>query len=155
MALAAVKGGNGGPMILGVSRYYLHPETGDAEFALPMRLVLVPRTATVAWTADLDGDGSPEWILESAKVRAVFSTLDGGRCMELTWKDTNTNFLPDTGIFGQAGTVEVSQKGDALEFTGKGWKRTATLSGTALTVEQSTQLPPENLASEKRGNITF
>jgi len=42
--------------------------TGDAEFALPMRLVLVPRTATIAWTADLDGDGSAEWILESAKV---------------------------------------------------------------------------------------
>jgi hypothetical protein len=29
------------------------------------------------------------------------------------------------------------------------------LSGTALTVEQSTQLPPENLTSEKRGNITL
>jgi len=129
--------------------------TGDADLVMPMRLVLVPRAGTVAWTADLDGDGSPEWILESAKVRAVFSAQDGGRCMELTWKDTNTNFLPDTGIFGQAGAVEVSQKGDALEFTGKGWKRTATLSGTALTVEQSTQLPPENLTSEKRGNITL
>jgi acetyltransferase len=34
MALAAVLEGEGGPMILGVSRYYLHPETGSAEFAL-------------------------------------------------------------------------------------------------------------------------
>jgi acetyltransferase len=34
MALAAVKPDGAGEMMLGVSRYYLHPETGDAEFAL-------------------------------------------------------------------------------------------------------------------------
>jgi acetyltransferase len=34
MALAAVKRDGAGEMMLGVSRYYLHPETGDAEFAL-------------------------------------------------------------------------------------------------------------------------
>ena len=128
---------------------------GGADLALPMRVVLVPRTATVAWTADLDGDGAPEWILESAKVRAVFSTQDGGRWMEFTWKDTNTNFLPETGVFAQAGPVEVRQNGDALEFTGRGWKRTVTLSGTALTVEQSTPLPPETLTTGKRGNLTL
>ena len=88
-------------------------------------------------------------------MRAVFSTQDGGRWMEFTWKDTNANFLPETGVFAQAGPVEVSQNGDALEFTGKGWKRTVSLDGTVLTVEQSTPLPPENLASEKRGNITL
>ena len=128
---------------------------GGADLAMPMRVVLVPRTAAVAWTADLDGDGAPEWILESAKVRAVFSAQDGGRWMEFTWKDTNTNFLPETGIFAQAGPVEVRQNGDALEFTGKGWKRTVTLNGAALTVEQSTPLPPETLTTEKRGNLTL
>ena len=105
--------------------------------------------AAVAWTADLDGDGSPEWILESAKVRAVFSAQDGGRWMEFTWKDTNTNFLPETGVFAQAGPVEVRQNGDALEFTGKGWKRTVTLNGAALTVEQSTPLPAEILTTRE------
>jgi hypothetical protein len=129
--------------------------SNGADLAVPMRLALIPRTATLAWTADLDGDGEPEWILESAKVRAVFSTQDGGRWMEFTWKDTNANFLPETGVFVQAGPVEVSQNGDALEFTGKGWKRTARLDGSVLTVEQSTPLPPENLAGEKRGNITL
>jgi hypothetical protein len=128
---------------------------GGADLAMPMRLVLVPRSAAIAWSADLDGDGAPEWILESAKVRAVFSGQDGGRWMEFTWKDTNTNFLPETGIFAQAGPVEVRQYGDALEFTGKGWKRTVTLNGTALTVEQSTPLPPETLTGEKRGNLTL
>jgi len=128
---------------------------GGAALAVPMRLVLVPRTSAVVWTADLDGDGAPEWILESAKVRAVFSTQDGGRWMEFTWKDTNTNFLPETGIFAQAGPVEVRQNGDALEFTGKGWKRTVTLSGATLAVEQSTPLPPETLTTERRGNLTL
>ena len=112
-------------------------------------LALVPRMATLAWTADLDGDGLPEWILESAKVRAVFSAQDGGRWMEFTWKDTNANFLPETGLFAQAGPVEVAQNGDALEFTGKGWKRTVKLDGTALTVEQSTALPAGDSGQRK------
>jgi acetyltransferase len=34
MALAAVKTEGAGEIMLGVSRYYLHPETGDAEFAV-------------------------------------------------------------------------------------------------------------------------
>jgi acetyltransferase len=34
MALAAVKKDSAGDMMLGVSRYYLNPETGDAEFAV-------------------------------------------------------------------------------------------------------------------------
>jgi acetyltransferase len=34
MALAAVREADGGAQILGVSRYYLHPETGAAEFAV-------------------------------------------------------------------------------------------------------------------------
>jgi hypothetical protein len=129
--------------------------SGGASLAVPMRLVLVPRTTAVVWTADLDGDGAPEWILESAKVRAVFSTQDGGRWMEFTWKDTNTNFLPETGLFAQAGPVEVRQHGDKLEFTGKGWKRTVTLTGATLTVEQSAPLPPETLSTDKRGNLTL
>jgi hypothetical protein len=120
-----------------------------------MRVVLVPRTGTVVWSADLDGDGSPEWILESAKVRAVFSTQYGGRWMEFTWKDTDVNFLPEAGLFAQAGPVDVRQNGDALEFSGKGWKRTVTLNGATLTVEQSTELPPDSLSPEKQGNLTL
>jgi hypothetical protein len=129
--------------------------SGGASLVVPMRVAPVPRTATVVWTADLDGDGAPEWILESAKVRAVFSAQDGGRWMEFTWKDTNTDFLPEAGVFAQAGAVEVRQNGEALEFTGKGWKRTVTLNGATVTVEQSTPLPPETLVGEKRGNLTL
>ena len=114
-----------------------------------------PRGRTVAWSADLDGDGSPEWVLETQTVRAVFSAQDGGRWMEFTWKDTNTNFLPETGLFAQAGPVEVRAAGDTLEFTGKGWKRTITLNGASLTIQQSNPLPAELPGPEKRGNVTL
>jgi hypothetical protein len=126
-----------------------------ADTDLPMRVVLLPRGRTVAWSADLDGDGSPDWVLESQKVRAIFSTQDGGRWMEFTWKDTNVNYLPEQGLFAGPGPVEVRAADDALEFTGKGWKRTARLSETTLTIEQSSPLPADRLISEKRGGATL
>jgi hypothetical protein len=122
---------------------------------LPMRVVLLRRGSTVAWSADLDGDGSREWVLESQKVRAIFSGQDGGRWMEFTWKDTNVNFLPEQGLFAAPGPVEVRAVDDALEFTGKGWKRTARLSETTLTIEQSSPLPADAPTSEKRGGATL
>jgi hypothetical protein len=105
--------------------------------------------------ADLDGDGSPEWILESQKARAIFSTQDGGRWIEFAWKDGDRNFLPEQGAFAGTGRVDVKEIGDGLEFTGKGWKRTVRLVEGALTVEQTTPLPADGLTGEKRGNLTF
>src|SRR5450432_1005036 len=129
--------------------------TNGADLDVPMRVLLVPRGRTVAWSADLDGDGYPEWILESPKVRAVFSEQDGGRWMEFTWKDTNANFFPEGGAFAAPGPVEVHANGDMLEFQGKDWKRTVSLSDTALTVDQTTPLPAETPAPEKRGNTSL
>ena len=129
--------------------------TGAAELDLPMRALLVPRGRTVAWTADLDGDGSPEWILETQKVRAVFSSQDGGRWMEFTWKDGNVNFLPEQGALAGTGPVAVHAEGDALVFAGKGWQRTVRLAETTLTVEQSAPLAPDRLTPERRGSVSF
>jgi len=129
--------------------------TGGAAQDLPMRVVLIPRAGAVAWSADLDGDGSPEWILETQKVRAVFSSEDAGRWMEFNWKDTNLNCLPERGVFAAPGPVEVRAAGDTLEFTGKGWKRTVRLSGTSLTIEQTTSLPADGLMPQHRGNVDF
>ena len=129
--------------------------TGAAKLDLPMRVVLIPRGRTVAWSADLDGDGSPEWVLETQKVRAVFSAQDGGRWMEFNWKDTNLNYLPEQGVFAAHGPVEVHAAGDALEFAGPGWKRTVRLDGSTLTFEQSTPLPADGLTPDRRGNIDF
>ncbi len=138
----------------GLREWRLHV-AGGANVDLPMRVLLLPRGRTVAWSADLDGDGSPEWILESQKVRAVFSSQDGGRWTEFTWKDANVNFLPEAGIFAARGAVEVRAEGDALEFSGQGWKRTVRLAGNALTVEQSTPIAADGLAEERRGNATL
>jgi hypothetical protein len=129
--------------------------TGGAEVTLPMRVILVPRNATVAWTADLDSDGQPEWILESPKVRAIFSTQDGGRWTEFTWKDSNTNFLPAAGLFAGSGPVEIRPTGDALEITGGNVKRKVSLNGTALTIEQTTPLPADTLTPGKKGPATL
>jgi hypothetical protein len=88
-------------------------------------------------------------------VRAVFSSQDGGRWMEFTWKDTNLNFLPEQGAFAGAGPVEVHAAGDSLEFGGKGWKRVVHLIDTTLSVEQTTPLAAGGLMAERRGNVDF
>jgi len=128
---------------------------GGAEMDVPLRAVLIPRGRTVTWTADLDGDGSPEWILESPKARAVFSSQDGGRWIEFTWKDTNTNLLPESGLFAQPGSAEVRAVTNGLEFSGKGWKRTVTLSGGELAIVHSAPLPPPSSVGTKRGAVTL
>jgi hypothetical protein len=144
----------GKPDVAGLRGWRLHV-SGAADLDLPMRALLVPRGRTVAWTADLDGDGSPEWILETQRVRAVFSSQDGGRWMEFTWKDGNFNFLPDQGTLAGGGPAEIRADGDGLVISGKGWQRTVRLSDTVLTVEQSTPLPLDRLTPERRGNVNF
>ncbi|MBZ5578443.1 MAG: beta-galactosidase [Acidobacteriia bacterium] len=138
----------------GLRDWQLHV-TGGAEVDLPMRTLLLPRAGTVAWTADLDGDGLPEWVLESPQVRAVFSTRDGGRWMELTWKDTDTNFLPEDGALAQPGTAHIHAAGDALILEGNGWVRTVRLSGATLTLERTSELPRDALAPQTIGNVSL
>ena len=75
--------------------------------------------------------------------------------MEFNWKDTNLNYLPEQGAFAAHGPVEVHSSGDALEFAGPGWKRTVRLDGSTLTFEQTTPLPADGLAPDRRGNIDF
>jgi hypothetical protein len=122
---------------------------------MPMRLVLLPRGRTVVWSADLDGDGSADWVLETQKLRAVFSSQDGGRWMEFTWKDANVNFLPEEGALGGPGPVTARVDGEGVEFAGPGWSRKVRLSDNALTIEQNTPLPPGGPVPEKRGNATL
>jgi hypothetical protein len=134
--------------------------SGGAKLEIPARFLAIPRGQAVAWSADLDGDGSPEWILENQKVRAVFSAQDGGRWLEFVWKDSapyGLNVLPESGAFSGAGPVEVHAGDGALEFTGKDWKRTVRLAGAEarLTIEQTTPLPPEILETGKHNEITF
>jgi hypothetical protein len=116
---------------------------------------LIPRGHTVAWSADLDGDGSPDWVVESQKARAIFSAADGGRWMEFTSKENDQNFLPLEGAFGAAGRVEVKIDGEGLEFRGDGWSRTVRLNGARLEIEQDSPLPVDRLSGTKRSNVTL
>lgn len=129
--------------------------TGGAQVDLPMRALLLPRGRTVAWSADLDGDGSVDWVLESQKVRVVFSSQDGGRWMEFTGKDLNVNFLPEQGVFAAQGAVEVHANEDSLVFSGKDWKRTVKLIENVVTMESTSPLPPDGLRDDRRGNTSL
>ncbi len=128
---------------------------GAATLEMPFRVLLLPRGRTAVWKADLDGDGSDEWVIESAKTRAVFSAQDGGRWLEFTWKETGTNVLPEQGAFTAAGPVEVRSGSDSLEFTGRGWKRTVRLDGAALEVEQTAALPAGAPWPGRRGSVSL
>lgn len=128
--------------------------SGAAEVDLQARFAVIPRGETLVYSTDLDNDGQPEWVLENQRVRAVFSTQDGGRWLEFVWKDSGLNLLPENGALTGAGASEVEEKPNgSLEFHGKGWSRTVRLAGATLTIEQTTPLPPETLHTEKKSDI--
>ena len=114
--------------------------SGGADVDMPVRFVAIPRGQTVAYSADLDGDGYPEWILESQRARAVFSAQDGGRWLEFVWKENGANVLADNGALAGAGPVDVRMEDSALKFSAKGWQRTARLNEGVLTIEQTAPL---------------
>jgi hypothetical protein len=127
--------------------------SGPTQLELPLRLVLIPRGGSVVWSADLDGDGSPEWILESHRARAVFSSRDGGRWTEFTWKDSGVNVLPDAGLWAGAGDVEARASGAALEIGAGAWSRTVRLIDNRLEIEQNSALPAAAPQAGKVGGV--
>jgi hypothetical protein len=139
----------------GLAPWQLHI-SGATEVDLPLRFAVIPRGETLVYSADLDNDGQPEWVLENQRTRAVFSTRDGGRWLEFVWKDSGLNLLPENGALAGSGAVEAEEKPDgSLEFRGKGWNRTVRLAGSNLTLEQTTPLPPETLHTEKKSDIVI
>lgn len=69
--------------------------TGAATLSQPVQFVVIPRGQTVAYQAQMDGVGTPEYVLESAHVRAVFANAQGGRWLELVWKESGRSLLAD------------------------------------------------------------
>jgi hypothetical protein len=123
-----------------------------------MRFAVIPRGEALAYSADLVNDGTPEWVLENQRARAVFSARDGGRWLEFVWKDSDLNVLPENGALAGEGAADVGANPDgSLEFRGHGWRRTVRLTGTGavLTVEQASGLPPETLRTDKKGDVIF
>jgi hypothetical protein len=129
--------------------------SGGTQMEVPFRIAALPRAQTLSYPMDLDGDGSPEWVLESARARAVFSTQDGGRWLEFVWKDTGSNFIPAQGALGGAGPVEARKLENGVEFTAGSWRRTVKLSEASLTIEQSAPLAAEGPQTVKRDAVTL
>jgi hypothetical protein len=105
--------------------------TGAGNFDLSILFTVIPRGETVSYSA------GGVHILESAKARAVFADEREQKWMEFTWKDSERNVLPDTGI----------DLGPAA--------RKITLKDAELTIEQESALPPEKLKAGKRGDINL
>jgi hypothetical protein len=86
--------------------------SGAALLETAATVVVIPRDKTVSYNLDLDADGTPEYVIESQHLRAVFSQADGGRWKELLWKDSNRNVLPETGI--ELGKAAIELRGSEL-----------------------------------------
>ena len=109
--------------------------SGPTMLEMPVRLIVIPRGETVIYTADLDGDGTPETILESLKARAVFSSASGGRWMEFVWKESGRNVLPEGGVPLGPARFE--------------------LHDSQLAIESNAPLPVDVLKSGKQGDIAL
>ena len=127
--------------------------SGAAEFEHRFQALPVGRGDVVAYARDLDGDGVEDRVLESQRVRASFSGSDG-RWMEWVWKDSNTNFLAESGLWPGTGPVRVSRSGTGWQFqTSKGLRTISLGLDNLLTIEQDHPLPPETLKPGKRDGV--
>jgi len=132
--------------------------SGAVDLDVPLRFAVIPRGETLAYSADLDGDGQPEWVLENQRARATFAAQDGGRWLEFVWKDSGLDVLPEAGALAGTGAMDVQIGPDgSLEFRSPGWHRIVRLAGTGavLTAEQTAPLPPEKLQTVKKNEVVF
>ena len=81
---------------------------GAAVVETDAKFVVVPRGTAVAYTADLDGDGNPEYVLETQRARAVFTSEAAERWLEFVWKDSERNVLPEAGVALGLGTRKLT-----------------------------------------------
>ena len=129
--------------------------SGAADFERRFQTLPLGRGDTIAYARDLDGDGVEDRIIENQRVRASFSGTDG-RWMEWVWKDSNTNLLPDTGLFAGRNTVKASAAGGSWEFqTERGRRKVSLGADNKLTIEQDQPLPPETLKAGKRDGVSY
>ncbi len=82
--------------------------TGPVSLEVPADFLVIPRNSTVAYRTEYG------YVLESQKVRAVFSSEKAERWLEFVWKDSERNLLPAAGISLGPGTHTVSLKDATL-----------------------------------------
>jgi hypothetical protein len=129
--------------------------SGAAELEHRFQALPLGRGDVAAYARDLDGDGAEDRVLESQRVRASFSGSDG-HWMEWVWKDSNTNFLPESGLLGGGGPVMATRAGPGWQFQSSKGLRTLSLGlDNTLTVDQDHALPPETLQAGKRDGVSY
>ena len=103
------------------------------------------------WTRDMVEDR----IVENQRVRASFSGVDG-RWMEWVWKDSNTNLLPESGLWTASGPTAALALASGWELQTNRGRRTITLGAdNRLTIEQDHPLPAEILKPGKRDGVSY
>jgi hypothetical protein len=90
--------------------------TGASTLVQPVQFIAIPRGHTVRYEAQLDGVGAPQFVIESAKVRAVFTQMQGGRWLELVWKESGKNVLVGRSV--AVGNVEIELQDNVLSLSG-------------------------------------
>ena len=129
--------------------------SGAADLEQRFDALALGRGATVAYARDLDGDGVQDRIVENQRVRASFSGVDG-RWMEWVWKDSNTNLLPESGIWAASGPIAARAIGSGWELQTSRGRRTISLGpDNRLSVEQDHPLPAETLKPGKRDGVSY
>ncbi len=127
--------------------------TGAAQLEQPLDLLPISRNETATYERDLDGDGTPDRILENQRVRASFSGVDG-RWMEWVWKDSNTNFLSEAGAFAGAVPIVAQASSGKWEFQFSKGKRVVMLGAdNRLSIQQDSPLPPDVPKPGKRDGV--
>lgn len=81
------------PRADGLLRGTLSIRTGHERGSSPVLYVAPDEGGYAHYQYDFDRDGSPEWALESSRLRLIVSPADSGRALALTDKSTNDDLI--------------------------------------------------------------
>ena len=77
----------------GLLRGQLTLRSGHEHTSVPILFVTANEAGNTHYQYDFDRDGSPEWVLESNRLRLIVSPADGGRALALVDKSTNDDLI--------------------------------------------------------------
>jgi hypothetical protein len=81
------------PATDGLLRGNLTIRTGRTHGGGPLLFVPTSENGSAHYQYDFDRDGSPEWVLESGRLRLIVSPADGGRALALMDKTTGDDLI--------------------------------------------------------------
>jgi hypothetical protein len=77
----------------GLLRGSLSIRSGHSHGSAPVLFVQTNENGSAHYQYDFDRDGSPEWVLESGRLRLIVSPADGGRALALVDKTTGDDLI--------------------------------------------------------------